>query len=168
MSPRPSSRPGSAAQRTDPEAARAAAVSLLARRDLASGELRARLAARGFAPDAAQEAVQGLVREGVVNDERYARNYVAYHARRGQGPVRISLLLRGLGVDAALTEAALADGPDWAALARQVRQGRFGARPPADWREKARQGRFLQYRGFSSDHIRSATGADPDTGPTEP
>ena len=125
MSPRPSSRPGSAAQRTDPEAARAAAVSLLARRDLASGELRARLAARGFAPDAAQEAVQGLVREGVVNDERYARNYVAYHARRGQGPVRIALLLRGLGVDAALTEAALADGPDWAALARQVRQGAF-------------------------------------------
>ena len=56
-----------------------------------------------------------------------------------------------------LAEAALADGPDWAALARQVRQGRFGARPPADWREKARQARFLQYRGFSSDHIRAAT-----------
>lgn len=165
---RPSSRPGSDAQRADPEAARTVAVSLLARRDLASGELRARLAARGFAADAAQEAVQGLVREGVVNDERYARNYVAYHARRGQGPVRIALLLRGLGMDAALTEAALADGPDWAALARHVRQGRFGAKPPADWPDRARQGRFLQYRGFSSDHIRAATGADPDTGPTEP
>ena len=168
MSRRPSSRPESAAQRTDPEAARAAAVSLLARRDLASGELRARLAARGFAPEAAEEAVQGLVREGVVNDERYARNYVAYHAGRGQGPVRIAQLLRGLGVDELLTEAALADGPDWAALARRVRQGRFGARPPANWPETARQARFLQYRGFSADHIRAATGADPDTGPTEP
>ena len=165
---RPSSDPDSAVQRTDPEAARAAAVSLLARRDFAGAELRARLAARGFAPDAAHEAVQGLMREGVVNDERYARNYVAYHAGRGQGPVRIALLLRGLGVDAALAEAALEDGPDWAALARRVRQTRFGARPPADWPEKARQARFLQYRGFSSDHIRAATGADPDTGPTEP
>ena len=100
-------------------------MSLLARRDLASGELRARLAARGFAPEAAQEAVQGLVREGVVNDERYARNYVAYHAaaRPGAGAHRAAAARAGRG--RALTEAALADGPDWAALARQVRQGAF-------------------------------------------
>jgi len=40
-----------------------------------------------------------------------------------------------------------------------VRARRFGAEVPADWREKARQARFLQYRGFSADHIRSALGA---------
>jgi len=143
-------------------------VALLARRDLASGELRTRLTARGFVAAAAGEAVAGLVEEGVVDDARYARNYVAYHAGRGQGPVRIAASLRALGVDGTLIEAALAEGLDWGALARRVRRSRFGAEPPRDWPEKARQARFLQYRGFSSDHIRAATGADPDTGNTEP
>jgi regulatory protein len=43
-----------------------------------------------------------------------------------------------------------------------VRTAKFGRQPPASWADKARQARFLQYRGFSSDHIRAATGADPD------
>jgi regulatory protein len=42
----------------------------------------------------------------------------------------------------------------------EVRNRKFGPEPPADWPEKARQARFLQYRGFSSDHIRLALGAD--------
>ena len=147
---------------TDPEAARAAAIALLARRDLASGDLRVRLAAKGFGDETAGLAVAALAREGVVNDERYAQNYVAYHAARGQGPVRIAALLRGLGMSAALIEGALAGGPDWHALARKARRARFGPQAPSGWPEKARQARFLQYRGFSSDHIRAATGADPD------
>jgi SOS response regulatory protein OraA/RecX len=31
---------------------------------------------------------------------------------------------------------------------------------PESWSDKARQARFLQYRGFSSDHIRFALGSD--------
>jgi len=31
---------------------------------------------------------------------------------------------------------------------------------PKRWPEKAREARFLQYRGFSTDHIRSALGAE--------
>jgi regulatory protein len=145
----------------DPQELRAAAVALLARRDLASGALCERLTARGFAVTAAEAAVAELQREGIVNDARYAQNYVTYHAGRGQGPVRIAAELRRKGLGEALVEGALAEGPDWAALARKVRAARFGA-PPSGWAEKARQARFLQYRGFSSDHIRAATGADPD------
>jgi SOS response regulatory protein OraA/RecX len=36
---------------------------------------------------------------------------------------------------------------------------RFGPQPPQNWPEQARQARFLQYRGFSMDQIRAATGA---------
>ena len=50
--------------------------------------------------------------------------------------------------------------PDWSAIAREVRRRRFGPKAPADWAEKGRQARFLQYRGFSNDHIRSALGPD--------
>ena len=155
-------------QRSDPGAARAAAVASLARRDYARGELHSKLRARGFEEGTLGPVLEDLVREGALDDGRFAHNYVAHHAARGQGPVRIAMLLGGLGLAAPVIEAALAQGPDWPALARKVRTARFGARPPSDWAETARQARFLQYRGFSSDHIRSATGADPDTGPDQP
>jgi regulatory protein len=147
----------------DSAAARAAAVALLARRDLPSSELRERLGARGFEPEATAEALAALAAEGALNDERYAHNYVAYHAGRGRGPVRIGADLRARRLPEELIEAALASGPDWRPLAAAARVRRFGKSPPANWREKARQARFLQYRGFSADHIRAATGADPDT-----
>jgi regulatory protein len=147
----------------DPAAARAAAVALLARRDLPSGELRQRLGSRGFEPEATAAALDALAAEGVLNDERYAHNYVAYQSGRGRGPIRIGADLRTRGLPPELIEAALGSGPDWRALAGAARVRRFGKAAPADWREKARQARFLQYRGFSADHIRAATGADPDT-----
>jgi regulatory protein len=144
----------------DPAAAQAAAVALLARRDRASAELSARLIAQGFAPAAAAEALAALTAQGAVNDERYAHNYVAYHAARGQGPVRIAAELRARGLAEALIAAALEGGPDWRSLASAARIRRFGRQPPPSWREKARQARFLQYRGFSADHIRAVTDAD--------
>ena len=106
--------------------------------------------------------VAELTADGTVNDERYAQNYVAYHAGRGQGPVRIAADLRGVGIAAGLIEAAIVGGPDWRVLARKARSVKFGQQSPQDWPDRARQARFLRYRGFSSDHIRAATGADPD------
>ena len=156
---------------TDPlSAPRKAAVSLLARRDLTPHLLAVRLRGRGFEAAAVAEIIRELSASGVLNEARYAQNFIAYHAGRGQGPVRIARELREAGLTEAAIEAALADGPDWRALARQVRRGRFGAAEPSSWPERARQARFLQYRGFSADHIRAATGADPDpdTGPPEP
>jgi regulatory protein len=148
--------------RADPAAALAAAVALLARRDYASGELREKLRVRGFDEQAAAAAAGELTREGALNDERYASNYVAWHAARGQGPQRIAAQLRRHGLEAALIDAALAAGHDWSALARQLSRARFGAGPPVSAAQRARQVRFLQYRGFSADHIRAATGADAD------
>ena len=141
---------------------RLTALRLLARRGFATAELRERLAAKGFAAADIEASVAELSAMKALDDARYAENYVAYHAGRGEGPLRIGAQLRRLGVTDGLIETALAQGPDWRALARKVRHGRFGAKTPADWPEKARQARFLQYRGFSADHIRAATGADPD------
>jgi len=161
--PRAAGRAIVAERAADPAAARAAAVTLLARRDFASGELHARLTARGFEAAAAAAALAALAAEGLQSDERYALNYVTWHAGRGQGPMRIAAELRALGLAPPLIEAALESGPDWRALAAAARVRRFGRPAPASWKEKARQVRFLQYRGFSADHIRAATGTDPDT-----
>ena len=135
-------------------------MALLARRDFAGGELTRKLATQGFDPGSIAGVITDLTARHALDDARYAGNYVSYHAGRGQGPVRISADLRALGVAAELIEAALKTGPDWLALARVQRKRRFGAEIPKAWAEKARQARFLQYRGFSSDHIRAALGAD--------
>ena len=144
----------------NPQRVRAAAIGLLARRDFASGELRRKLTHQGYADDLVAETVGELLAEGVLNDARYVEHYVSYHAARGEGPLRIEAELKEYGVQADLIQAALDAGPDWKARAREVRIRRFGPEVPETWPQKAKQGRFLQYRGFSSDHIRAALGPD--------
>ena len=148
--------------RPDPAEVRSAATRLLARRDFASGELRARLERKGFDAATVASTISDLLEERVLNDARYAANYVSYEAARGHGPVRICAQLKALQLPGELIDSALAGGPDWQVLAREARRRKFGAEQPSDWAERARQARFLQYRGFSSDHIRSALGADVD------
>jgi regulatory protein len=149
-----------AASPPDPNGARLAAVALLARRDFACGELSSRLKTDGYPAEAIAAVIAELTAERILDDSRFATQYVAHHAQRGQGPRRIAMELGNRGLAQALIQAALAGGPDWSALAREVRIRRFGLTAPQSWVEKAKQGRFLQYRGFSSDHVRSALGPD--------
>ena len=138
----------------------ASAVELLARRDYSSGELTARLRERGYAASAVHSVVSDLLEQRFIDDARYAMNRVSYQAGRGHGPLRIRRDLADLDIDPEQIQAAL-DAHDWSQYARDVRVRKFGAEAPADWREKARQARFLQYRGFSADDIRSALGTVP-------
>jgi regulatory protein len=141
-------------------------VALLARRDFAAVELGAKLLRSGFEDAVVQSVVTELGERGLVDDRRFAQHFVVYHAGRGRGPLRIRRELTTLGLDGALVDGALGSGVvDWAQRADEVRRQKFGARLPATWPEKARQARFLQYRGFSPDHIRSALGADPENDP---
>jgi len=148
------------ARARDPDATRAAAIAQLARRDFASAELRLKLESQGYDKDVVAALIGELTLERALDDARYAEHYVAYHAERGHGPLRIAADLRSLGIPDPLIDSALGTGPDWRKLANEVRIRKFGAEAPEEWAEKTRQARFLQYRGFSSDHIRAATGAD--------
>jgi regulatory protein len=147
----------------NPETARRAALLLLGRRDYASFELRGKLLAKGFAPVAIDAAVEALRTERLLDDGRFLENFVRAHTARGQGPARLRQELRQLGFEGEAIEAALAAGPDYLTLCREVRVRKFGATAPKSWAEKGKQARFLQYRGFSSDHIRLALGQDPDS-----
>jgi regulatory protein len=147
-------------QAGDPAAALAAAVTLLARREFCSIELGAKLTAKGFEADAVRAALADLIERHYLDDERYTRQFVVIHAERGQGPVRIRRDLAQLGLPAALIETQLESQGNWAAVARRVLTRRFGAAPPRSWPDKARRMRFLQYRGFATDDIRSALGAE--------
>ena len=106
-------------QAVDAAAAGAAAVVLLARRDFCSAELRHKLEAQGFEAATVQAIVREFIERGYLNDERYGRQFVAYHAERGHGPLRIERELAQRGLDAALI-----DRRRW----RKRRTGRSGPR----------------------------------------
>ena len=142
----------------DPNHSYTHALTLLARRDFSSRELSDRLKERGYLEIAIAPVVDELLATNKLNDQRYGENVVAYRARRGKGPARIRNELRQSGLTEEQIEVAVKtgdDAPDFIALAREARRRKFGADIPKDWKEKARQARFLQYRGFSTDHIRA-------------
>ena len=81
--------------------------------------------------------------------------------RKGQGPIRIRAELKKRGVSAELVQLHVYDaGQDWHALACEVRGKKFGDAIPAEFKEKAKQMRFLEYRGFDIEQINAAVGKD--------
>ena len=145
--------------RLDPEAADEAAckrtaVELLARREHSRLELERKLAARGFADDVIGPALDALERTGTLAASRFTESFIRSRLAKGQGPVRIRAKLAERGVvDEQAAELLRSADVDWLATARAVRRKRFGAEPPRDFRERARQARFLQHRGFTADQV---------------
>lgn len=137
--------------------ARRTALDLLARREHSRLELERKLGARGYGTDVVVGVIEDLSTVGLFSEARFASAFVASRIGRGQGPYRIraELMRRGLGSHA--IECALEDAEvDWLKLAREVRERRFGAAAPPDAKTRARQMRFLEYRGFGSDEIHAA------------
>ncbi len=138
-----------------------AALDALARRDHASEDLRRKLLDKGYDAAIVTPLLEALRVEKLLDDRRYTENFVAYHAARGQGPVRVRAELRRLGLTGELVEECLDAFPDWIVQLRKARQKKFGALP-ASFAAQQRQARFLGYRGFTSAQIRMALGLDLD------
>ena len=166
---RPPKPEAAAAAAADERAVRVAGYALLAGRDFSIHEMTERLLRKGYGAEVVAAAVAALVHEGFLREERYAEQFVHQHSRRGRGPTRIRMELREKGVDGETIDHALETAEtDWVAAAREARRRKFGAAPPADFHERAKQARFLQYRGFSSEQIRAALGPGEDAPDHDP
>jgi len=151
-------RPEEVGRYADPVEARRKAMDYLARREYGLQELEEKLVTAGFGAAIAATAVERLADAGLQDDRRFAESFAESRINQGKGPVRIRLELEDRGIAASLVEDVLDHlAPDWRELADEVRRKKFGDAPPRDFPEKARQMRFLQYRGFESDHIQFAT-----------
>ena len=134
--------------------AREIALALLARREHSRSELRVKLVSRGFEALAIDALLEELSAERMQSDARFTESYVNVRRARGFGPVRIRLELQQRCVDESLIDAHLdACEGAWEDLMRAQYHKRFGDRPAEDFAERARRGRFLQQRGFSSERI---------------
>lgn len=140
-----------------PKEIRKKAMDFLARREYGQRELVKKLADKGYLRRLVEQEIQTLTDDNLQSDDRFAESFVQSRINQGKGPVRIRLDLsqRGIG-DAVIEMAILESAADWHGLARDVRRRKFGHAEPEDFKAKAKQMRFLQYRGFEQDHVQSA------------
>lgn len=121
-----------------------------ARREHSRAELETKLRQIDADPGLIDAALDRLAELGLQNDDRFAESLVRGQLQRGRGQrmIRQKLQQRGIAADhPALAEQT--ESVDWVEQARQLLTRRFGDPLPDEAREKARQVRFLQYRGFS-------------------
>ena len=141
------------------------ALDLLARREHSRLELERKLLARSYPRDTTNEVLDALEVEGLLEETRFIESFVRARIDKGQGPTRIRADLIQRGIDEAHIQVGLREAcQDWGVLAAKVRRKRFGMDMPSDFTERARQMRFLQYRGFEGGQIETALdpAVDPD------
>ena len=130
-----------------PKSLQARAIGCLARREYARAELRDKLLATGAAAAEVDPVLDDLAAQGYLSDERFAHAVVRQkggaYSKRSIAQTLKAKGLAGEVVTQALAGAEVDDAATMVALWRR----RFGRAPAGD-RERARQVRFLQSRGF--------------------
>lgn len=129
-------------------------MDLLARREHGRAELARKLRQRGASPEMIEHELDRLADEGLLSESRYLESFIRSRGNAGYGPARIreELTQRGLSrgdVEQALREAEF----DWAVQLADVWRRKFSGRLPGDPKERAKQTRFLVYRGFSIEMV---------------
>jgi regulatory protein len=128
------------------------ALRLLARREHTRVELAQKLSRYVEENDDLNALIEDLAQNGLVSDQRFTEHFINAKQKRF-GHLKIAHELKSKGVDAeSITRLTIASREQELEFARAVWQRKFPS-PPASSAEKAKQVRFLQGRGFSSDTI---------------
>lgn len=126
---------------------RGLAFAILGRREHSEQELKQKLLELEADPVEVAAIVEEFKSQNYQSDQRMAEMIVRSNVRKGRGPARVKQTLRERHVAPELAQENLEE-TNWLALARALREKKFGAELPTEAKEKARQLRFLQYRGF--------------------
>ncbi len=129
------------------------AIRYLARREHSVVELTQKLKRKGFVSSEITPLIERLQAENKQSDERFAESLIRSRIGAGKGPSWLEQELGQHGLPVSLVREL---DVDWEVLAIQARAKRFGLQPIQDQNEKARQVRFLQYRGFTLQQIHLA------------
>lgn len=140
---------------------RNSALGSLTRREHSRAELASKLQKRFDSLGLITETLDWLESLHYLDDVRFAEAFVRAGILKGRGPQRIRGELQQKGLDAELITQALETADvNWNEVAREVWQRKFSA-PPKDPKSRAKQMRFLVYRGFSLDMaVRTLSGGN--------
>lgn len=134
---------------------------MLARREHSQLELYRKLLKKSFPETDIHAVLTHLIEEGLLNESRFIENFIHYQRNRGYGPLHIRAELMERGISENLIEHHLEIKDNaWLTSIRFVWQKRFKNKIALDYKTKAQQMRFLQYRGFTHDQIKSIMNND--------
>ncbi|MDB4026598.1 recombination regulator RecX [Candidatus Thioglobus sp.] len=129
----------------------AAALKMLMRREHSKLELRQKLNLKDFDDAVINDSISLLAEQKYQSDERFSEAFILMRFNQGKGPIKISMELKSRGI----TEFDLTLF-NWFELAKDVKYKKFGDSKFLDYKEKSKQKRFLQSRGFGFDEINQA------------
>ena len=130
------------------------ALDLVSRREHSRHELRQKLNKRF--PETMpiiEEALDKLVLNNILDDERFVEMYLNARARKGFGPIKIEMELYSKKVDSMLIGNAIEAYESWAENAENELKKKFKGIKPTDYQSKMKQKQFLFNRGFSTQII---------------
>lgn len=131
---------------------RALAFALLAKREYSQSKLRLKLLELGAVEDELDSLLAELAENNYQSDERMAGMVMRSQIRQGKGPQRIKMALKKHDIDQEYILDDLKE-VDWFEEALQLKIKKFGLDVATDPKLKAKQVRFLQYRGYAMDVI---------------
>lgn len=138
------------------------AMDLLARREHSRRELIDKLKLRDFEGEEVEEYLDRLAERDLQSDERFAKSYIRQRSQNGYGPLRIRQELSRKGIeDSAISHHFEAMGIDWYKIAVMAWRKKYNQAAGSDMKLRAKQTRFLQYRGFDFDMINYALSSGP-------
>jgi regulatory protein len=102
------------------------------------------------------EQLTQLASENLQSDQRFVESFINSRKAQGKGPLRIRLELQQKQLSSDLIEQHLDVADEhWLVLAEHIYLKKFGHKPAKNHQEKAKRFRFMQYRGFSPDLLRT-------------
>ena len=128
---------------------RRSAMNLLARREHGFNELVNKLRLR-YPKEQVVVQIDRLREEGLQSDHRFVESFINSRQQRGYGPIRLRMELLQRQVESELIDEYLhQDDESWYELAYNLKQRKFGTDFPSDYRQRAKQLRYLVQRGFT-------------------
>ena len=100
-----------------------------------------------------EEALDKLVLNNILDDERFVEMYLNARARKGFGPKKIEMELYSKKVDSMLIGNAIEAYESWTENAANELKKKFKGIKPTDYKSKMKQKQFLFNRGFSTQII---------------
>ncbi|TYL48674.1 regulatory protein RecX [Marinomonas sp. IMCC 4694] len=133
------------------------ALSFLSYREHGTKELATKLKNKGYPEEDIAKTLERLQDMNYLNDQRFADIFVRSRISKPLGVIRIMQELGQKGINSDIAKHAIEEADvDWFELAKQLKERRFGEEIETDYKEKVKQFRYLQYRGFDFEQIKYA------------
>ena len=130
-------------------------MNILARREHTNKEIYEKLKNRVEDLNLLREEITKLMDEGLIDNKRFAEQYIYSRSTKGFGPLRIEQELNKRGVDQKISQELL-NSKDWSNFAKLALQKKKGSNILVDGKHILKIKRFLNYRGFNNFHIEEA------------